>query len=1302
MPQQYKILHFKQAPWKVGERETDRKARVKAGEDVDLRDLYPDSYPGQVISVIPAWQDFTPGELCDPTRAILKLKLTADELADLRSRRSHIGTNRRPAPVSFDQRHGAVAPELKRHFPLDFLVREREEEEKLLAAEERNAQAVADWQAEVDTWRESLAEAVELGAVFDTPAPARPALEDLPEPEFAQMKTRLTKLLPKTEVHTGAGLYKVRAAGTIATPAHLWAMETVNPTDDGDPGGNDGTGLNVNVVAGVIGHALEFTDGNSNVNVGDVTALNSAQAFTIAFRINQDIEGPQDFIFWKQLDGDNYVRVRLDGDLTFEIVTDGTSTRGYFARAGIINAGQFHHVAIVYNGLGVGNTGRVQIYVDGLPITLTYQGTIPATTPDLATSDARIGWTWNALDGKLDDFRIYTEALPDAQVKAIAGRGLTHYDTIAGFVENLLLRSDDLTAGAWIKSNSSVVGDEIAGPDGTTNADRLTDAGAAAQAYQSLAGGILTDNLQYTIATYVKAGDTPDFSLVIRDDGASLIRARIDFEWTGAVPSVKTEDAGTGTITDDGDGWYRATATCPAGVIVGANAHSVRLYPTERGNGDTGKYMYYANSQLVEGTTPGSYIRTEATAMHAVTLTTGGLTEDARNGEVLVSGGNNYPVIKAYAAQVNVVGDPTGESGDCSISPYTHGQSAADQLWTDQGSAAFTASQYIRMFAGTYVETITPNASLNPDEGSGETLIIEGDPTDVRTNIIIQPTTSYGFNIGLTAGILRHLKVAGASCNQPLVYLSGTRFVVRDCVLSGATASSYAALRFCRLVEDCLVENNGSTRGIFSNREATVRRCVVTQAVADTGDGITLVMHGEAEACVVSGFETGFLTSNYYGTGGFLLRQNTVYDCVNAFESAQPAVDHWTLVNNIVKDCTYVVRLAAGGWPEETTVKHGGDFLLRNNCFHGYTNFAYDGTDTKTYAEFAAFNLVDASGDLDATDPLLTDPGADDFSLQAASPCGHTGHGSGVTGDYLGISFDPYHPDIGAWSSGTAAVPAAPEITAFVNDGTGTSATLTIDAENDLDITTVRYRLTSETNWTEFGTTLTGDGDLQITGLTVGSYIFEAFSSRTWLYGYSKPSAPILGYVSGDGDEIPDMHDDLARSLVYYLQHARYSTRSVSGTLFDHFRDSSRGQVDLRIGLGYPEEPVEKLPPCIFLGGMDHRPGSGTIGNQNIIETFSCVFFGYVGLESDNTDRKSNKRLRDELQNDVYYLLNRDAEGVDIDFYNFTDDDVPDSGDSWSVRVSQARSRAIDPASHVESNRFMFEVSFDVFVLTTR
>jgi hypothetical protein len=198
-------------------------------------------------------------------------------------------------------------------------------------------------------------------------------------------------------------------------------METVNPVDEGAPGGNDGTGSNASVVTGLIGQALEFNGNNSSVNVGEVVELNAVQKCAIAFWMTQDILDQTDIIFRKE--GLATTRFQIftiasGGLMRVEIV--GNTAYGQFDYSTAIAAGNWHHVVVVFDGSQTGNANRLVVYVDGVPVALAFVGVIPATTTDLFGNDATIGLSSSSFDGKIDDFRIYDDALTQAEVQALA------------------------------------------------------------------------------------------------------------------------------------------------------------------------------------------------------------------------------------------------------------------------------------------------------------------------------------------------------------------------------------------------------------------------------------------------------------------------------------------------------------------------------------------------------------------------------------------------------------------------------------------------------------------------------------------------------------------------------------------------------------------------------------------------------------------------------------------------------------------------------------------------------------------
>ena len=56
-----------------------------------------------------------------------------------------------------------------------------------------------------------------------------------------------------------------------------------------------------------------------------------------------------------------------------------------------LQADQWYHLAMVYNGSGIDNASRLKLYINGVNESLTWVGTIPSTTCASNTGDFRIG-----------------------------------------------------------------------------------------------------------------------------------------------------------------------------------------------------------------------------------------------------------------------------------------------------------------------------------------------------------------------------------------------------------------------------------------------------------------------------------------------------------------------------------------------------------------------------------------------------------------------------------------------------------------------------------------------------------------------------------------------------------------------------------------------------------------------------------------------------------------------------------------------------------------------------------------------
>ena len=167
----------------------------------------------------------------------------------------------------------------------------------------------------------------------------------------------------------------------------------------------------------------------------------------------------------------------------------------------------------------------------------------------------------------------------------------------AGLVElvpyNLVTYSEQFDNSDWLKFQASVTANSIASPNGTLTADSLVSTTTStAVLYRS---AVLVSQL--TISVYAKAGTSSTLNIGFTD-GIDYT-ASINLS-TGAIISVSSGI--TATITNEGNGWYRCTATrtmSSSGNIFINNSTTT-----------SGAYLYLWGAQLNEGTIK-PYQRTE-------------------------------------------------------------------------------------------------------------------------------------------------------------------------------------------------------------------------------------------------------------------------------------------------------------------------------------------------------------------------------------------------------------------------------------------------------------------------------------------------------------------------------------------------------------------------------------------------------------------------------------------------------------------------------------------------------------------
>lgn len=143
---------------------------------------------------------------------------------------------------------------------------------------------------------------------------------------------------------------------------------------------------------------------------------------------------------------------------------------------------------------------------------------------------------------------------------------------------NLVLRSQEFTAGAWVKQNGAITGDTVVAPDGTLTADTYTDNATTSphEVYQQIT---LASDTYVGVSVFAKAGTLNQLFLNIQTTAGNYVTVNCDLA-TGTVGATAV-GVTSGTLASTfiramGSGWWRCGFVGKVGaanpyVVIGLN-----------------------------------------------------------------------------------------------------------------------------------------------------------------------------------------------------------------------------------------------------------------------------------------------------------------------------------------------------------------------------------------------------------------------------------------------------------------------------------------------------------------------------------------------------------------------------------------------------------------------------------------------------------------------------------------------------------------------------------------------------------
>jgi hypothetical protein len=505
------------------------------------------------------------------------------------------------------------------------------------------------------------------------------------------------------------GYWKLDEASWAGTADEV--LDYSGNANHGVRGGNATT-----ATGGKFKKAGTFDGTTDYVNVGEMAAVKNQSGLTISAWVN-----PTTFSNWSGLvaqrnsTSDYTPAIELlsgapdygGNTALFARVNTATDSYGYTS-AGALSAGSWQYVTMVFDGSGATNSDRLKIYVDGQNKTLTFSGTIPATTNSPAgnLNIGAIDYSSYAyvFDGLIDDVAVYNRAITQTEVTNIYTKRLAYFNSLAaegsGQTITVTTAATEDNPTSWLCA--SAFGDA---PSADTSSPYT-------QAY-----GVETDAATQTDKTCTftdDAGQTSATSITYTQDNVDPISGSVSHTDT---PQTSTTIAVT----------VAAGTDATSGLSVSASDFLLEQRNATATNGSCGSYGSWTNAAVTETANATSYDFTATSGKCYQFRYT--VTDKVANATTYTS--SNTTIVDATTPDI-VAADAGASSGDrVSLTSDTWiiytGTGSDDKLsfsWTDPASPSDDTFYY--ELNATATATVTGDESTVAVAYVDEVSITEG------------------------------------------------------------------------------------------------------------------------------------------------------------------------------------------------------------------------------------------------------------------------------------------------------------------------------------------------------------------------------------------------------------------------------------------------------------------------------------------------------------------------------------------------------------------------------------------------